>query len=107
MTITGDELEVIKRQLVSGNIPSGSLLAEMLNELSSQELEQVKKKAAEGSLGLEFEKIARSHKSQSSSVFQSKSVAIRLFIKNMILPAFPCDFSLSLVDSEHERHQTL
>lgn len=75
--MAGTELEIIKGQLLSGNIQAGSVLARVLGDLPAQQMEQLRLKAAEGVLGLELEKLAMSQR------FQSSSVEIKEFIERI------------------------
>lgn len=68
MSDSGKELEIIKNQLISGSVAQGSILAKVMNELTGQQLQELKMKAAEGMLALELEKLSMSHNFQASSV---------------------------------------
>ncbi len=75
--MVGSELDIIKGQLLSGNIQAGSVLARVLNDLPAQQMDQLRLRAAEGVLGLELEKLAMSQR------FQSSSVEIKEFIERI------------------------
>ncbi len=77
MANTGSELESIRKQLLSGNVQSGSILAKVLDELPAQQLQELKVKAVDGMLGLELEKIAMSQR------FQASSIEIKDFIERI------------------------
>ena len=71
------ELATIRHQLVSGDLPTGSILAQVMGDLAPTELEKLKNRAADGLLGLELEKLSMSHR------FQSSSVEIQEFINKI------------------------
>jgi hypothetical protein len=70
-------LEIIKSQFLAGQLPSGSVLAKALVDLSPQEIAVLKAKAAEGSMGLELQRMAMLNR------FQASSVDMDDFIRNV------------------------
>jgi hypothetical protein len=72
-----ENLDLVKSQFLAGHLPSGSILAKALAELSPQEIALLKNKAAEGSLGLELQRMNMLNR------FQASSVDIDDFIRNV------------------------
>lgn len=67
-------VELVRKQFISGEIQPGTILSKVLSDLPSDDIKALQKKAAEGMLGLELEKLAQLNR------FQSSSVEIREFI---------------------------
>jgi hypothetical protein len=67
-------VEIVRKQFISGEIQPGTILSKVLSDLPSDDIEALRRKAAEGMLGLELEKLAQLNR------FQASSVEIREFI---------------------------
>ncbi|HEX7344996.1 MAG TPA: CFI-box-CTERM domain-containing protein [bacterium] len=71
------EYQIIRSQLISDQLPSGSILARVLSNLPAEDVEKLRVKAAEGAMGLELEKMRMIQR------FHASSAEIRDFIENI------------------------
>ena len=74
-----NDLQLIKSQLISGEIPPGSILARVLAELPASDVARLRSKAAEGMLALELQQMVMQNK------FRESSIDIDNFIRNVRL----------------------
>ncbi len=72
-----NQFEVIKRDLTQSNPAQGEILALVLSELTPQQFEGLRLKAAEGKMALELEQLRKVH------VFQASSADLNEFIENV------------------------
>jgi len=68
MTSSNHDITKLRNDLLQGQIPSGSILERVIGDLNPSELQKLREQAANGLLGLELEKLAMSHRLESSSV---------------------------------------
>jgi hypothetical protein len=72
-----ESTQIILRQFTEGQLPPGSLIEKVMAELPAEDVARLRKKTADGMLGLELEKMGMVNR------FQSSSVEIREFIENV------------------------
>ena len=63
-----DKLEIIRTQFMTGQIQSGSILANVLEGLPPEEVQKLRQKAAEGMLASELERMKMQNRFQASAV---------------------------------------
>jgi hypothetical protein len=71
-----NQFEIIKKELASQNPRQGDLLAVVLKDLSPQQVEKLKEKAAEGKLALELEQLRKLNQFQASSAEMSEVIEV-------------------------------
>lgn len=69
--------EIAKKQFLAGEIPTGTVLAKVLQDLPAEDVKRLRNKAAEGMLGLELEKMAMIRD------FHASSAEMQEFIQNI------------------------